>query len=112
MTGMAIWVAVAVFMPVGVVGLAQDFNLSRAIAVEHVRRLAVSAQPRAVERVDAQKDEQADETDQHERRKCNPDGHAGHGHAAACEACARRALDMGRSTRTSAVVHFCSWQRR
>jgi len=53
MTGMAIWVAVAVFMPVGVVGLAQDFNLSRAIAVEHVRRLAVSAQPRAVERVDA-----------------------------------------------------------
>jgi hypothetical protein len=41
------------------VGLAQDLNLPR---------LAVSAQPRAVERVDAQKDEQADDTDQH--RNC------------------------------------------
>jgi hypothetical protein len=54
-TGMAIWVAVAVL-----VGLAQDFNLPR---------LTVSVQPRAVERVDAQKkDEQADDTDQH--RNC------------------------------------------
>jgi hypothetical protein len=48
--------------------LAQDLNLPPAIAAEHVRRLAVSAQPRAVERVDAQKDEQADDTDQH--RNC------------------------------------------
>ena len=48
--------------------VAQDLNLPRAIAAEHVRRLAVSAQPRAVERVDAQKDEQADDTDQH--RNC------------------------------------------